>query len=226
MADKFLRGAMILTMAGLMVKILGSVNRILLSRLLGGEGIGLYQMAYPVFLLMLSVSSAGIPIAISIIVSEKVAKGQFKAAEQVFKISLGLMVVTGLCFALTLFFGAGWLVESGFVRDPRAYYGLIALTPAVFFSTILASFRGLNAGGVFFHNSCQLPRLFSGLSDDDAACRIADFGAVYTRCNHGCAGLLPAAVRFGIRRCRGCVRCRARGNNRPYCAQLFFQAVA
>lgn len=146
MADKFLRGAMILTMAGLMVKILGSVNRILLSRLLGGEGIGLYQMAYPVFLLMLSVSSAGIPIAISIIVSEKVAKGQFKAAEQVFKISLGLMVVTGLCFALTLFFGAGWLVESGFVRDPRAYYGLIALTPAVFFSTILASFRGYFQG--------------------------------------------------------------------------------
>lgn len=41
--DKFLRGAMILTLAGLMVKIIGSVNRILLSRLLGGEGIGLYQ---------------------------------------------------------------------------------------------------------------------------------------------------------------------------------------
>ena len=146
MADKFLRGAMILTMAGLMVKILGSVNRILLSRFLGGEGIGLYQMAYPVFLLMLSVSSAGIPIAISIIVSEKVAKGQFKAAEKVFKISLGLMVVTGICFAALLYFGAGWLVESGFVRDPRAYYGLVALTPAVFFSTILASFRGYFQG--------------------------------------------------------------------------------
>ncbi len=146
MADKFLRGAMILTMAGLMVKILGSVNRILLSRFLGGEGIGLYQMAYPVFLLMLSVSSAGIPIAISIIVSEKVAKGQFKAAEKVFKISLGLMVATGICFAMLLYFGAGWLVESGFVRDPRAYYGLVALTPAVFFSTILASFRGYFQG--------------------------------------------------------------------------------
>ena len=46
-SDKFLRGAMILTLAGLMVKVIGSVNRILLSRLLGGEGIGLYQMAYP-----------------------------------------------------------------------------------------------------------------------------------------------------------------------------------
>ena len=73
--DKFLRGAMILTLAGLMVKIIGSVNRILLSRLLGGEGIGLYQMAYPVYLLMLSVSSAGNPIANSNIETEKVAKG-------------------------------------------------------------------------------------------------------------------------------------------------------
>lgn len=80
--DKFLRGAMILTLAGLMVKIIGSVNRILLSRLLGGEGIGLYQMAYPVYLLMLSVSSAGIPIAISIIVAEKVAKGDFASCRQ------------------------------------------------------------------------------------------------------------------------------------------------
>ena len=57
--DKFLRGALILTAAGLMVKLIGAFNRILLSRLLGGEGIGLYQMAYPVSLLMVSVSSTG-----------------------------------------------------------------------------------------------------------------------------------------------------------------------
>ena len=76
-ADKFLRGAMILTLAGLMVKVIGSVNRILLSRLLGGEGIGLYQMAYPVYLLLVAISSAGIPIAISIIVSEKLAQKDY-----------------------------------------------------------------------------------------------------------------------------------------------------
>ena len=72
--DKFLHGAMILTLAGLVVKIIGSVNRILLSRLLGGEGIGLYQMAYPVYLLLLAISSAGIPVAISIVVSRYLAK--------------------------------------------------------------------------------------------------------------------------------------------------------
>jgi stage V sporulation protein B len=43
----FIRGALILTLAVIIVKVIGSVNRILLSRLLGGEGIGLYQMAYP-----------------------------------------------------------------------------------------------------------------------------------------------------------------------------------
>lgn len=144
--DKFLRGAMILTLAGLMVKIIGSVNRILLSRLLGGEGIGLYQMAYPVYLLMLSISSAGIPIAISFIVAEKVAKGDFASASRIFRVSLGLMAVTGLVFASGLYFAAGWLVDSGLVRDPRAYYGLVALTPAVFFATILASFRGYFQG--------------------------------------------------------------------------------
>lgn len=144
--DKFLRGAMILTLAGLMVKIIGSVNRILLSRLLGGEGIGLYQMAYPVYLLMLSISSAGIPIAISIIVAEKVAKGDFASAGRIFRVSLGLMAMTGMMFASGLYFAAGWLVDSGLVRDPRAYYGLVALTPAVFFATILASFRGYFQG--------------------------------------------------------------------------------
>ena len=66
---------MILTVAGIVVKILGGMNRILLSRLLGGEGIGLYQMAYPVYILLLSIAGAGIPIAVSIMVAEQTAKG-------------------------------------------------------------------------------------------------------------------------------------------------------
>lgn len=145
-SEKFLRGAAILAMAGLMVKVIGSFNRILLSRLLGGEGIGLYQMAYPVYLLILAVSSAGIPVAISIIVAEKAAKNDFKSVQKVFKVSLLMMAATGMLFAVALFTGAGWLVQQGIISDSRAYYGLIALTPAVFFSTILACFRGFFQG--------------------------------------------------------------------------------
>ena len=88
-SDKFLRGAMILTIAGLLVKVIGSVNRILLSRLLGGEGIGLYQMAYPVYLLLLSISAAGIPVAISIIVAEYLAQRDYANVRQVFRVAGG-----------------------------------------------------------------------------------------------------------------------------------------
>lgn len=147
--DKFLRGALILTVAGLLVKVIGSVNRILLSRLLGGEGIGLYQMAYPVYLLLLSVSSAGVPVAISIIVSGYAAKADYGSVRRVFRLSLKMMAGVGLALALLLALTANWLVEAGLLRDGRAYYALLALTPSVFFASILASFRG-------FFQGCQL----------------------------------------------------------------------
>ncbi len=144
--EKFLKGALILTVAGIVVKLIGSVNRIFLSRLLGGEGIGLYQMAYPIYLLALSISSAGIPVAISIMVAEKAALQDFKGAKRVFRISLSVLTVTGLVFSVLLYFGAGWLIENQYVRDPRAYYAIAALAPAIFFVTILSSYRGYFQG--------------------------------------------------------------------------------
>jgi stage V sporulation protein B len=144
--DTFLKGALILTAAGVIVKIIGSVSRILLSRLLGGEGIGLYQMAYPIYLLALSISSAGIPIAISIIVAEKIALRDYRGANRVFRISLALLAVTGVGFTLLLYNGASWLIDHQFVRDPRAYYAIAALAPAIFFVTVLSSFRGYFQG--------------------------------------------------------------------------------
>ena len=144
--DKFLRGAMILTAAGLMVKIIGSVNRILLSRLLGGEGIGLYQIAYPVYLLLLSISSAGIPIAISILVSERVAREEYQGVRHVFRTSIRMMACVGIGLAVLLYLAATWLIEAGIVQDARAYYALAALTPAIFFASILACFRGFFQG--------------------------------------------------------------------------------
>jgi stage V sporulation protein B len=144
--DTFLKGALILTVAGIVVKLIGSVNRILLSRLLGGEGIGLYQMAYPIYLLALSISSAGIPVAISIIVAEKVALGDWRGANRVFRLSLGMLAITGVVFTLLLWFGAGWLIEQHYVRDPRAYYAIAALAPAIFFVTVLSSYRGYFQG--------------------------------------------------------------------------------
>ena len=71
--NKFLKGTLILAISSVVVKVIGSLNWIILSRVLGGEGIGLYQMGFPIYLMAITVSSAGIPVAISIITAEKLA---------------------------------------------------------------------------------------------------------------------------------------------------------
>ena len=144
--NSFIQGALILTVAGIIVKFIGAFSRIYLSRLLGGEGIGLYQMAYPIYLLCLSVSSAGLPVAISIMVAERNALNDYHGGQKVFRISMAALVLTGLFFSVLLFFGAQWLVDTGIVRDPRAYWSLLALSPAVFCATLLATLRGYFQG--------------------------------------------------------------------------------
>lgn len=143
---KFLKGTLILTASSIVVKVIGSLNWIILSRVLGGEGIGLYQMGFPIYLMAITVSSAGIPVAISIITAEKLANKDYRGAKRVFSVSLRLLLVSGLIFSSGLFFGAGWLIDNNFIRDGRAYYSIIALAPAVFFVTFLASFRGYLQG--------------------------------------------------------------------------------
>lgn len=144
--NSLLKGTVILTAAGIVVKVIGSLNWIFLSRVLGGEGIGIYQMAFPLYLLALSVSSAGIPVAISIITAEKIALYDYRGANRVFKLSLLLLIVTGLALSLLLYFKAGWLIEQRIIRDARVYYSLIALSPAIFLVTIISGFRGYLQG--------------------------------------------------------------------------------
>ena len=144
--SKFLKGTMILTISSIIVKVIGSLNWIILSRVLGGEGIGLYQMGFPIYLMAITVSSAGVPVAISIITSEKLANKDYRGAKRVFNVSLRLLLISGLLFSSALFFGAYFIINQNIIRDSRAYYSIIALAPAVFFVTFLASFRGYLQG--------------------------------------------------------------------------------
>lgn len=144
--ESLMKGTLILTIAGIVVKVIGSLNWIFVSRVLGGEGIGLYQMAFPIYFFALSVSTAGVPVAISIITAERVAVKDIFGARRVFKISMWLMLATGIIFSLLTYYGARWLIEWQFIRDPRAYYSVVVLAPAIFFVTLLASSRGYLQG--------------------------------------------------------------------------------
>lgn len=143
-SNSFLKGAAILGIAGGIVKILGAIYRLPLSNIIKSEGMGYYQTAYPFYTLLLTISTAGFPIAIAKLVSEKRAVGDYKSAHKVFKVSLVGLLIAGILTSLFVFFGAEYIVAS--LDNPNAYYALIALVPALFFVPIMAAFRGFFQG--------------------------------------------------------------------------------
>lgn len=145
-SEKFLKGTFILTIASFVVKVIGSLNWIFVSRILGGEGIGLYQMAFPIYFFAMTISQAGVPVAISIITAERVALNDIFGAKRVFRISMALMFLTGVIFSVLTYFSASWLIEWQFIRDARAYMSVVVLAPTVFFVTFLAASRGYLQG--------------------------------------------------------------------------------
>lgn len=140
-----LKGAVLLTVAGLIVKFIGAAYRIPLARIIGAEGIGLYQMAYPIYLIFLSLSTAGLPIAISKVIAEYSAKGNMIGVRKVFRGALLLVFLLGLWGSATMALAAPWLANK-VVADPRAIYAIWALAPAIFLMSIMGALRGYFQG--------------------------------------------------------------------------------
>lgn len=142
--NSFLKGAFILAVAGIIVKILGAFFRIPLGNIIGSEGMGYYQSAYPVYVLLLTISSAGFPAAISKLVSEKIAINDYRGAHRIFKVSFIALILTGVVTFSILYFGADYIV--GYMKNPKAYYSMMAISPALLFVPIMAGFRGYFQG--------------------------------------------------------------------------------
>ncbi|SHI96606.1 stage V sporulation protein B [Geosporobacter subterraneus DSM 17957] len=140
----FLKGAVILGIAGMIVKIMGAFFRIPLGNIIGATGFGYYQAAYPIYVLLLTVSTAGIPTAISKLVSEKNAVGDRHGAFKVFKVSFILLFITGIITSSILFFGAKIIVNL--IKSPGAYYSMVAIAPALLFVPVMSAFRGFFQG--------------------------------------------------------------------------------
>lgn len=141
----FLKGAAILGISGFIVKILGALYRIPLGNMIGDEGMGYYQTAYPLYNLMIAISTAGIPVAIAKLVSEKRAIKDYYGAHKVFKIALYGIFLGGLLTSCTVFITSKFVVTN-VIKNPNSYYALIALSPALLFSPLLAAYRGYFQG--------------------------------------------------------------------------------
>lgn len=142
--NSFLKGAAILGIAGVIVKILGAIYRIPLTNIITSEGMGYYQTAYPFYVLLLTISTAGFPVAIAKLVSEKRAIGDHGGAFKVFKVAVMGLIFGGILTSLFLALGSKTIVRM--LGNSNAYYSLIALVPALFFVPIMSAFRGLFQG--------------------------------------------------------------------------------
>lgn len=143
--QSFIAGAFVLTMAGVFSRIMGAMYRIPLSRMLGPEGLGLYELAYPVYSILLAVSLGGVPLAISKLVAECQAAGDLQGTRKVFWTALTILFVSSLSCSLLLFYGAHF-VAYFWLNDSRVYYCLVGVAPAIFLVSLMAVFRGLYQG--------------------------------------------------------------------------------
>ncbi len=141
----FIEGAFILSAAGIIAKLMGFGYRIVLPRVIGGEGIGLYQLAYPIYTTLLVVSRSGIPVSLAKLISDRMTKGETKNAFKIFKIGRKLSIFIGIIIFLLMVFLAKPIIQ--FLNwDPRALYTVLAISPAVFFVSIMATYRGFFQG--------------------------------------------------------------------------------
>ncbi|WP_133965187.1 putative polysaccharide biosynthesis protein [Eubacterium limosum] len=106
----WVKGAAILAAAGIFVRLIGILFRIPISNLVGSYGNGIFSNVFSIYSLLLMVSTVGFPVAVSKMISENVAIGDFRAVTNVFKVSLLTLFVLGGLSSLFLFFGASWLI--------------------------------------------------------------------------------------------------------------------
>jgi stage V sporulation protein B len=138
--DSIVKGTFVLTL-GLGVTKLLSFYRFILPRVFGEEGLGIFYLAYPTFSLAVVLATAGIPVAVSKLVAERLAKDDGRGALRVFQLSVLLLAGLGLFFSVLLFMAAPALAS-----DPRAVPAIKAIAPALFFVAVMSAFRGLFQG--------------------------------------------------------------------------------
>lgn len=140
-----IKGAALLAGASLINRFLGAASRIALPTLIGDTGVGLYQMAYPVYGMFLVISTAGIPVAVSKLVAEQMAYGNRQGAVKILQVATAILVLTGTLFSLSLALGAK-PIATYVARDSRAALAIIAVSPAVFLLSVCSAFRGFFQG--------------------------------------------------------------------------------
>lgn len=145
--ETFLQGILVLVFSQILIKVLGLVQTLYLTNRkgFGDSGNAIYMGSYQIYALLLSISSIGIPNAISKLVSERIAIGDNSGAHKVFKVALLTFGIIGMIGTLLLFCGAGY-ISNMWLEIPESKVTLMILAPGVFFVAISSVLRGYFSG--------------------------------------------------------------------------------
>ena len=141
--ETFMQGVVTIMFSQILIKVLGLIYTLYLTNRdgFGDAGNAIYASGYQIYALLLTVSSIGVPNAISKLVSERLAVGDNKGANRIFKVALVTFGTLGAIGSMLLFFGAHVIAYS-WTQIPESELTLVALAPAIFFVSISSVFRG------------------------------------------------------------------------------------
>lgn len=135
----------ILAVASILVRVIGLVYRIPVTRILGPVGNSYYSAAYEVYSMVLLISSFSLPLAVSKLVSARMARGQVQGAYKIFRCTLIFALVSGGIGSLLIFFGAGFFSDV-LVNTPESKLALQVLAPTILIVALMGCMRGFFQG--------------------------------------------------------------------------------
>lgn len=143
--NQFLVQGSILAFASLIVRVIGLIYRIPMTRIIGDEGMGLYSIAYELYSIALILSSYSLPLAVSKLVAAKTINREHRNTFRTFICALGFAFVIGLASFLILFFGADFFATV-LNNDPNVTLPIKVLAPTLLVFAIMGVFRGFYQG--------------------------------------------------------------------------------
>lgn len=140
-SKSLLYGTLVLTGANFTVRLLGFVYRVLLSRMIGPQGMGLIQLVFPAYLIAITITTSGLPVAVSRLVSEKQARGDLSGSRQVLRLALLLVVGVSLVLSLLTMMNLDFIAER-VLKDPRTRSALFVFFPSILIVGLGAVLKG------------------------------------------------------------------------------------
>lgn len=140
----FLSGVLLLSASNMIVKIIGLFFKIPMSYTLGDVGMGYFNAAYQIYTWLYMLSTAGLPVAVSVLVSESAARGELIRVRRTVKLASLAFLLIGVIGSAFMLFGAQTLAEL--IGSPSAAYCIAAMSPTLFFICISSALRGYFQG--------------------------------------------------------------------------------